>query len=71
MNLWRASETGANFPDMSWFAKSKDHLPLTWWKGHPVYFAAVLALGGVISMVVTALLLAIHAPALSNVNGAS
>jgi hypothetical protein len=49
---------------MSWFAKSKDHLPLTWWKGHPVYFAAVLALIGVGSMVVTALLIAVHAPLL-------
>ena len=35
-------------------------LPLTWWKQQPVYLAAVLALGGVASMVLTALLLAVN-----------
>jgi membrane associated rhomboid family serine protease len=43
---------------MSWFPASKDHLPLTWWKGHPVYLAAYVALGGVATMVVTTLLMA-------------
>ncbi|MEI6534115.1 MAG: rhomboid family intramembrane serine protease [Verrucomicrobiaceae bacterium] len=50
---------------MSWFAKSKDHLPVTWWKGHPVYFAAVLALAGVVSMIVTTFIMAADAHALS------
>ena len=45
---------------MEWFPESKDHLPLTWWKQQPVYLAAVLALGGVASMVLTALLLAVN-----------
>ncbi|RBP39644.1 rhomboid family protein [Roseimicrobium gellanilyticum] len=43
---------------MSWFPKSKDHLPLTWWKGHAIYLAAYIAIGGVVSMVVTAILMA-------------
>src|SRR3954453_4833724 len=43
---------------MSWLPESQDRLPLTWWKGQPIYLAAVLALLGVVSMVVTALLMA-------------
>ena len=43
---------------MSWLPESQDHLPLTWWKGRPIYLAALIALGGVASMVVTALLMA-------------
>jgi len=45
---------------MEWFPESKDNLPLTWWKQQPVYLAAVLALGGVASMVLTALLMALN-----------
>jgi membrane associated rhomboid family serine protease len=45
---------------MSWFPKSQDRLPLTWWKGHPIFLAAVVALVGAASMVLTALLLAIN-----------
>ncbi len=45
---------------MEWFPQSKDHLPLTWWKQTPVYLAAVLALGGVASMVLTALIMAVN-----------
>ncbi|HYF35343.1 MAG TPA: rhomboid family intramembrane serine protease [Prosthecobacter sp.] len=41
---------------MSWFRESQDHLPLTWWKGHPIYLAAVLALAGLASMIVTAII---------------
>jgi membrane associated rhomboid family serine protease len=41
---------------MSWFPESKDHLPLTWWKGHAIYLSAYIAIGGVASMVVTAML---------------
>ena len=41
---------------MEWFPPSKDHLPLTWWKQHPVYLAAIIALIGAASMVLTALL---------------
>jgi len=40
----------------SWLPESKDHLPLTWWKTHPVYLAAIIALVGVGSMVLTAVL---------------
>lgn len=40
----------------SWFPESKDYLPLTWWKQHPVYLAAVVALAGAASMVVFAIL---------------
>lgn len=43
---------------MSWLPESKDHLPLTWWKGHPVYLSAVLALAGAASMILTTLLMA-------------
>lgn len=41
---------------MSWLPESKDHLPLTWWKGHPVYLSAVLALAAAASMILTAIL---------------
>ncbi len=41
---------------MSWLPESKDHLPLTWWKSHPVYLSAVLALAGAASMILTAIL---------------
>ena len=40
----------------SWFPESKDRLPLTWWKQHPVYLAAIVALVGAASMVVYAVL---------------
>lgn len=40
----------------TWFPESKDHIPLTWWKTHPIYLAAIVALAGVASMIVTALL---------------
>lgn len=40
----------------SWLPESQDRLPLTWWKQHPVYLAAILALAGVASMIVTAVL---------------
>lgn len=40
----------------SWFPESKDRLPLTWWKQHPVYLAAAVALVGAASMVVFAVL---------------
>ncbi|QIF05506.1 rhomboid family intramembrane serine protease [Roseimicrobium sp. ORNL1] len=41
---------------MSWFPQSKDHLPLTWWKGNAIYLSAYIAIVGVASMIVTALL---------------
>ena len=40
----------------SWLPESQDRLPLTWWKQHPVYLAAIVALVGAASMVVTAVL---------------
>lgn len=40
----------------SWLPESKDRLPLTWWKTHPVYLAAIIALVGAGSMVLTAVL---------------
>ncbi|MBB5034977.1 rhomboid family intramembrane serine protease [Prosthecobacter vanneervenii] len=40
----------------SWLPESKDHLPLTWWKTHPVYLAAIIALVGVGSIILTSLL---------------
>ncbi len=40
----------------SWLPESKDHLPLTWWKQHPVYLAAIIALVGVASIILTAIL---------------
>lgn len=40
----------------SWLPESQDHLPLTWWKQHPVYLAAIIALVGAASMIVTAVL---------------
>lgn len=43
---------------MSWLPESQDRLPLTWWKGQPIYLAALIALGGVASMIATALLMA-------------
>lgn len=36
--------------------ESKDHLPLTWWKTHPIYLAAIIALVAAASMVVFAIL---------------
>lgn len=41
---------------MSWQPESRDRLPLTWWKGQPIYLAAILAIAGVVSMIVTSLL---------------
>lgn len=41
---------------MAWFEESQDHLPLTWWKGKPIYLAAILALAGGASVILTALL---------------
>ncbi len=40
----------------AWLPESQDRLPLTWWKQHPVYLAAIIALVGVASMIVTAVL---------------
>jgi len=40
----------------SWLPESKDHLPLTWWRQRPVYLAAIIALGGLASMILTALI---------------
>ena len=40
----------------SWLPESQDNLPLTWWKQHPVYLAAIIALVGAASMVLTAVL---------------
>ena len=40
----------------SWLPESQDRLPLTWWKQHPVYLAAIVALVAAASMVVTAVL---------------
>ncbi len=40
----------------SWFPESNDMLPLTWWKQHPVYLSAILALAGAVSMVLVAVL---------------
>lgn len=39
----------------SWLPKSKDHLPLTWWKQFPVYLASVVAVAGAASMLVFAI----------------
>jgi membrane associated rhomboid family serine protease len=39
-----------------WLPPSQDHLPLTWWRQQPVYLAAILALGALASMILTALL---------------
>ena len=50
---------------MSWLPESKDHLPLTWWKGHPVYLSAAIALGGVASMILTTILMAAAPQAVS------
>lgn len=43
---------------MSWLPESQDRLPLTWWKGQPIYLAAIIAIAGVVSMIVTSLLMA-------------
>lgn len=43
---------------MSWLPESKDHLPLTWWKGQPIYLSAMVAIGAVASMIFTAVLMA-------------
>ena len=40
----------------SWLPESQDNLPLTWWKQHPIYLAAIIALVGATSMVLTAVL---------------
>lgn len=40
----------------SWLPKSKDHLPLTWWKQHPVYLASLVAIAGAVSMLIFAIL---------------
>lgn len=40
----------------SWFPESRDMLPLTWWKQHPIYLSAILAIVGAVSMVVYAVL---------------
>ena len=40
----------------SWLPESQDNLPLTWWKQHPVYLAAIIALVGAASMALTAVL---------------
>jgi len=43
---------------MSWLPESQDRLPLTWWKGQPIYLAAILAIAGVASMILTTILMA-------------
>ena len=43
---------------MAWFPESKERLPLTWWKGQPIYLAAIIALSIVGSMILTAFVLA-------------
>ncbi len=43
----------------SWLPESKDHLPITWWKGRPVYLAAIVALAAAASMVMFGILGAI------------
>jgi membrane associated rhomboid family serine protease len=40
----------------SWLPESQDRLPLAWWGQRPVYLASIVALVGVVSMVVTALI---------------
>jgi membrane associated rhomboid family serine protease len=40
----------------SWLPESQDRLPLTWWKTHPIYLAAIIALAGAASMIITAVL---------------
>ena len=52
---------------MKWFPESQDRLPLTWWRGHPVYLAAVVALVGAATMVLTAILMAASPAAISAV----
>jgi len=42
---------------MNWFPESQDHLPLTWWRQRPIYLAAAIAVGGVVSMVATSLIM--------------
>lgn len=37
------------------FPPSQDHLPLTWWKQRPIYLAAMVALAGLASMILTAI----------------
>jgi membrane associated rhomboid family serine protease len=39
----------------NWFPESQDLLPLTWWKQHPIYLSTILAIGGVASMVLFAI----------------
>ncbi len=38
-----------------WLPESNDMLPLTWWKQHPVFLSAILAIGGALSMVIFAI----------------
>lgn len=45
---------------MSLFPESKDHLPLTWWNRVPVYLAAILAAVGLVSMILTSILMAVE-----------
>lgn len=40
----------------SWLPESQDRLPLTWWRERPVYLATIIAFGGVVSMILTALI---------------
>lgn len=44
---------------MSWLPESKDHLPLTWWKGNPIYLSAFIALAAVASMILTSIWMAV------------
>ncbi len=48
---------------MSWFPESKDHLPLTWWKGRPIFLSAVLAIAAAVSVILTAVIMAAYPPA--------
>lgn len=40
----------------TWLPPSQDRLPLTWWRQHPIYLAAIVALAGAASMVIFAIL---------------
>jgi len=40
----------------TWLPPSQDRLPLTWWRQHPIFLAAIIALAGAASMVAFAIL---------------
>lgn len=51
---------------MSWLPESKDHIPLTWWKGNPIYLSVFIALAAVASMIITSVWMAVDQGSLSN-----